>query len=199
MYDNWCYHLLRREKKKATTKYEAWVLWGECITPWIRSCLQPADVLPLVEIPAWQACRSRFFLLFLSWTQNIVYSYWTRYPKYLLSLSEHIFFLELNRRFISWWKGCTLEGWRSQWAAKCCLLGGPNRLQEQSKKSGALHSAVPCSSSGICVSVLLSAHCRRKVLHLTIWGQPHNREPRKAASSHQNIIPADDRKWNFII
>lgn len=96
-------------------------------------------------------------------------------------------------------EGCTLEGWRSQWAAKCCLLGGPNRLQEQSKKSGALHSAVPCSSSGICVSVLLSAHCRRKVLHLTIWGQPHNREPRKAASSHQNIIPADDRKWNFII
>lgn len=64
-------------------------------------------MLPLVvEIQAWQAHRSRFFLLFLSWMQNIVCSCWTRYPKHLVSLFEHIFFLlwllALSRWFILW-------------------------------------------------------------------------------------------------
>lgn len=75
-----CYHLLRK-------KPQALVSFGEVCDSLIRSYLSPVDMLPLVvEIPSWQACRSRFFLLFLSQTQNIMCSCWTRYPQHLMSL-----------------------------------------------------------------------------------------------------------------
>lgn len=75
------------------------------------SCLLPADILPLVvEIPAWQACRSRFFLLILSDAEHCVLvldmlpkapheSFWVHlFPSASPSAEQMVYFLERGER-----------------------------------------------------------------------------------------------------
>lgn len=71
----------------------------------------PADILPLVvEIPAWQACRSRFFLLILSDAEHCVLvldmlpkvpheSFWVHlFPSASPSAKQMVYFLERGER-----------------------------------------------------------------------------------------------------
>lgn len=96
---------IKRKKKQKTPNPES--LWESASLP--ESGAVPSQLIRchlLLKSQLGRPAGAGFSLLFLSGTQNIVCSCWTRYPKYLMSLSEHIFSLLHRRMFSRWFVAC---------------------------------------------------------------------------------------------